>query len=46
MSNAGIQQGTAEMQKETDAYYIVVAILQVDSGGLPSRLAHVTSTRD
>jgi hypothetical protein len=34
------------MQKETDAYCIIVTILQVDSGGLPSRLAHVTSIRD
>ena len=29
-----------------DRIVVVNSILQVDSGGLPSRLAHVTSTRD
>ena len=46
--------GSAEMQKESDAcikmvdkiVVVIDTILQVDSGGLLSRLAHVTNIRD
>ena len=46
--------GLVEIQKESDAcikivnkiVIVVNTILQVDSGGLLSRLAHVTNTRD